>query len=629
MTAQLPLILVRNSFNILGLSSSSTLKEIRKRSQQLLQLAKIGETEEFDTDIGHVMEFRNESEIRVALERVSGIKERLKEIFFWFEDHNIDNRKAIAHISKGSYQEALDVFEKAEGANSDWLWRKNRALALMFHAFATSSLSSFCRSLDLWKLISESNDFWKFYEKHYLLHDELGTSASLFEEFRSSFSEILSAKAVSFYHQTKNPEAIGACYSAFGRIDKTADTEILQPVILKVKKEIEELEKISSSDLDASTVRSSLKKIHKYFSELDKFELSEYSPLIVLKNDTAEKLRSISVSIYNQNADVETAYLFLDQAGELAISEAITDKIAVDKRQLQENKAWQSVSGRFEKIESLINNQKIEDAKSIYLELDIELAKQENDSSGSSRVQLLINFCSVMMANGHALFSKKMFNIRTLAIDGLLNRKNYKNCINIFNHISEIITERITILKLSEIWSTPTEDSPDSELVNSEQVIRDLANSLENCELSGLIGNYEVCLKIIEKLAYKHTDSNAAAVINQLGIASCCSVAYRRIYGLTQEKMWKWIGCGGAAIFFYFFVIMGNDKQEPKSSYKTSYQEKPTYSSPSQYLSYEEKGIIEYLEENKPEALKNIRKSGYSDKEIAQYVIEHAEDKKE
>ena len=98
---------------------------------------------------------------------------------------------------------------------------KNLALALMFHAFASSNLDSFCRSLNLWKLIAESDDFWKFYEKHYLLHDELGTSSSFFEEFRSSICEILSVKAVSFYHQTKNPEAIGVCYSAFGQIGKT------------------------------------------------------------------------------------------------------------------------------------------------------------------------------------------------------------------------------------------------------------------------------------------------------------------------------------------------------------------------------------------------------------------------
>ncbi len=380
MTAQLPQVLIRNSFNIFGLSSSSALKEIRKRSQQLLQLAKIEEVQEFDTDIGHVRELRNEGEIRQALERVSGIQERLQEVFFWFDDHSIESRKAVALVSKEDYKSALDIFNKADKANTDWLGRKNLALTLMFHAFAASNIDSFCRSLRLWKLIAESDDFWKFYETHYLLSDELGTSSSLFQEFRSSICEILSAKAVSFYHQTKNPEAIGACYSSFGRIGKIIDVEILQPVILKVKKEIEELEKIDpESEMDATLIRRILKKIHKSFTDLDKFELSEYSPLTVLKNDTAEKLRSISVDIYNRNADSEIARLFLEQSSKLAVSETVVDKIKADKSQLKENETWQSVSGKFEKVKTLIADQRMEEAKSSYLSLDNELAGQSDE----------------------------------------------------------------------------------------------------------------------------------------------------------------------------------------------------------------------------------------------------------
>jgi len=36
-------------------------------------------------------------------------------------------------------------------------------------------------------------NFWKFYEQHYLLHDELGTSSSLFQDSETKF--------MSFYHQ--------------------------------------------------------------------------------------------------------------------------------------------------------------------------------------------------------------------------------------------------------------------------------------------------------------------------------------------------------------------------------------------------------------------------------------------
>ena len=52
-------------------------------------------------------------------------------------------------------------------------------------------------------------------------------------------------------------------------------------------------------------------------------------------------------------------------------------------------------------------------------------------------------------------------------------------------------------------------------------------------------------------------------------------------------------------------------------------------SSSSQPLTYEEKKVIEYLQKNDPEVLRKIRKYGYSDKQIARYVIEHADDEEE
>ena len=77
----------------------------------------------------------------------------------------------------------------------------------------------------------------------------------------------------------------------------------------------------------------------KILFRIGKFELSEYSPLTVLKNDTAEKLRSISVKFTIKMLILRLARLFLDQSSKLAVSEAILDKIESDKKQLKENEA--------------------------------------------------------------------------------------------------------------------------------------------------------------------------------------------------------------------------------------------------------------------------------------------------
>lgn len=613
---QLPPILIRNSFNILGLSSSSALKEIRKRSQQLLQLAKIEEIQEFEIDIGPVKEFRNESEIRLALERISGIQERLKEIFFWFDDHRPEAHRAIKLISEGSYQKAIDIFETS---SSDWLDKKNLALALMFRAFASSSIENFYQSLDVWKLIVDSDEFWKFYEKYYLLHDELGTSHALFEEFRSSLFETLSAKTVSFYHQTKNPEVVGACYSSFGRIGKTAESEILQPVILRVKKEMEELEKMRGAESGASSIKKVLKKLHKCFSELDKFELSEYSPLIVLKNDTAEKLRSIAIDIYNEGTDTETSRLLLEQSSKLAASEALIDKIDSDKKQLKENEAWQSVEGRFNRVRDLVEEQKLEEAKSAYLQLDRDLAAEAAEWSVGNRIQLLINYCSIVMQKGHELFEKRKFGIEMLAISALLNNRTQKDALLAFEHARGILQDRLHLLDFV--------DPADRETLL--KTVDSVSADLRQCELSLLVDRHQSYLKTIENAAHEQPDEKTQIIVNFLGVAVCFGIFYQRFRGLSQKKMWKWIGWT-TAILLYFFVIIDNDKPASNASYKnSSYQTNSSYRSSSQQLTYAEREVIDYLQKNEPEVLKKIRTAGYSDKEIAKYVIDHAEDEEE
>lgn len=645
MSMQLPQVLIRNSFNILGLSSSAALKEIRKRAQQLLQLAKIEEIQEFEIDIGHVREFRNESEVRLALERISGIKERLKEIFFWFEDHNIENQKAIALISQKNYVHAIDSLKQANKTNVDWLQSKNLALALMFQAFASSDLNSFRRSLELWKRITDSDDFWNFYEKYYLLHDEFGTSSSLFQEFRGSIYELLSAKAVSFYHQTKNPEAIGHYYSILGQIGQSIDTEVLQPVVHKIKKEIDDLVELSKNlitcalrelgksppplpgklssvdckETQESLIKQSLQKIHGYFMVLEKFELSEYSPLAVLSNDSAEKLRSLTIDIYNQNCSPEIALLFLEQGGKLAASNAISMKIEADKTIIKETQLWQTVVPRFEKIKELIAKRKIQEAKSEFLKLDNELSQKDDESSNGTRVNLLINYCSHLMEKGHQLFEKKMLGIKTLAIDGLLNWPKHRDAILSFEHAFEILTDRLYLLSFI---------NPSIDRAHILKTIESISSSLKNCEITSLVDYHQAHLETIDETANQQENENTQIVIRMLGAAACFRVFYRRFRGVIQRKTWKWLGWG-AVIAFYCLVMMNNDSKS-KSSKSSTYRSNSSYSlTPAQSLTYEEKKVIEYLQKNDPATLRKIRKEGYSDKQIARYVIEHADDEEE
>ncbi len=138
-------------------------------------------------------------------------------------------------------------------------------------------------------------------------------------------------------------------------------------------------------DTQEGLIKRGLEEIHRYFLDLDKFELSEYSPLVVLRNDSAEKLRSISVDIYNQDCSPEIALLFLEQGAKLAISDAIAMKIETDKTTIKETLLWMTVDDRFEKVKELIVEQKIREAKNEFLTLDNELAQNDDESTRGVR----------------------------------------------------------------------------------------------------------------------------------------------------------------------------------------------------------------------------------------------------
>lgn len=266
----------------------------------------------------------------------------------------------------------------------------------------------------------------------------------------------------------------------------------------------------------------------------------------------------------------------------------------------------------------MIADQRIKEAKSAYLSLDNELAGQLSEESAGTRIRLLINCCSLLIKKGYELFQKKKFDIELPAISGFLNRKNCKDAILAFEHVFEILKDRMHLLDFND---------PISDRASLAKIMDTISGNLKNCESALLLDHSQSYLQTVDKIAHEQDNENTQTAINFLGTAICFSILYRRLYALTQKKMWTQIGWVSAAIAFCFFVIMHNDKPEPKSSYKSGYQSESFDSMASQPLTYEEKKIIEYLQKNEPEILKNIRKDGYSDKQIARYVIEHAEDK--
>jgi hypothetical protein len=617
MSREMPQALIKNSLNVLGLSTSATLKEVRKRAQLLLQMAKIEESQEFDTDIGSVRELRSESEIRLALERITGIKERLRELFFWFDDNSIKNQQSIALISKRNYQEAIELLEQSDNGSIDWLEYKNLGLALIWDAFTSSNLVSFCRSLAVWNNIVESDDFWKFYKKYYLHLDELGTDPLLFQEFRASICDFLSKVTVDFYHLTKDCDVIGVFYLIFGQIGQSIDSEIILPIFYKIKKEIENLNIIlSEADRNIGLIDLALKTIYTHFLDLDKFTLSKYSPLIVFRNDTADKIRTLSVSNYKKTANAELAFLLLDQCAKIAVSKALEIQIEADKKLVLQNEFWKTFSTETDKLKELITEEKIEEAKCRYLYLDSEIENQQNESSHRNRISLLLNFCSQLIDKGHELCSNETDDL------DFIKQKSRKKGIKNFDYAFRTLKNHLFLFDFAKSVSDPL------------NIANELITFLQNQTFKKLIEQQDSYFRAVNSSASMQKNEPAQIVIQLLGGALFYATLFRKFYRKVQLRFWKKLIPAAVVVGFIICNIMSesykplphphHSSQRSTSTYRHTSPQNPRPVQPyshSASLTYAEKNMIEYLKKNAPEQYKEMKRLGYSDKLIAQTII--------
>ena len=548
-------------------------------------------------------ELRNESTVRQAIERVSGIRDRLNEIFFWFDGHSTESQKAIGLISRKDYRGALSVLEGTGQATTDWLGQKNMALALLFDAFANSSLDSLRRSLESWKRISQSEAFWSFYERHYLLHDELGTSASIFEEFRRSIPEILAVRISAFYCQTKNPLAIGAYYSVLVSVGKAIDIEVIQPTVLKIKSELDAMEMIKQAPgAYAELINRSRRNIGLYFLELDRFELSGYSPLTVLKEDTAEKLRSVAVCIHNRDDDFEIAIILLNQGLKLATSAVVIDRIESDRRQILKNRAWAGVSVRFASVERLIENGSMAEARCGYLALDDELSRHLDDAFRDIRVRLLIDYCSQVVAKGTEFLEQHVRKTAVLA----------------FEQAADILKDRLHLLSFVD------SDRGRKAFCKS---IETMSFELNRCDADDLIDLKQSYMIVIEEEIHRQSCDETQIAMKYLALAAFNCIVHRRIGRAGRTRIWMWIGWWGALAVALLFGLANDKPKVTKKASSAVVSKRPT---PAAHpLGREEKMIIDLLKEHEPKLLKDLRSDGYTDKEIARYFLDHTPDDEE
>ena len=179
--------LKNNSYHILGLDTSASQREVLKRSKEIINRLKIDDHPAYDLDSDVFENFRTEESVKEAVQKLSAPKKRIKEYFFWFQIADSVDEQAAGLLKNKDYAEASRVWEhnSEKDTAKALLYKKNLAILHCLLLFKKNSKTNLTQSLKLWKELLDSEKFWGAFAKVYKLHDELGTSQEIVDEFKS------------------------------------------------------------------------------------------------------------------------------------------------------------------------------------------------------------------------------------------------------------------------------------------------------------------------------------------------------------------------------------------------------------------------------------------------------------
>lgn len=325
---------IRNAHHVLGLSTGADLNEIKRRASHLLNLARIEETEQYETDLPGATGLRTEQNIRKALEKLTTVKSRLIESFFWFETPTIQDHKSLKELALGNLETALQYWKSLSSRSPNWVAKKNEALAYFISSYQTGDVTLFEKSLLLWREIGTSDQFWIFYQEHYKITDDLGTDFSSFVELRTKLFEYLSWLALDLYRKNNSPLIVKTFFDQTEIVGLGIEDHILNPVIIKIKNELDSLDKHLKDSIRLRTAKVALENS---LNDLSEFGVNNYSPIKALRESCAVKFRALSIEIHNETNDINLAKELLNAGASLSNSESYLLQVERDKAQLKKN----------------------------------------------------------------------------------------------------------------------------------------------------------------------------------------------------------------------------------------------------------------------------------------------------
>ena len=340
-----------NAYNVLGLDTSASQKEINRRSKEIVNLLRIDEQSEYETDLSITKPTRTEHSVKEAVQKLSSPTKRIQEYFFWFDVHNDSGEKALKLLRSNKLDEAIEVWteDSSKESATGFVAKKNLAIINSLLLADKGQKKYLTQSISNWKDLVTSDKFWAYFGKIYALNDEVGTSSNALKDFQEKVIDVLS----DFYTDVSQSNKDNSFYSLFAQVFGAKGQKMQQDVLSPIYEAIHEVsEKLRTlnisedniiSDDEVKTVKQLLKKLQDNFNKLKELGLYSDSQSKTMRDKAAEAIRTVALDMYNNLYESAKPAALLQAAEKIAGTVGTKQKLAKDVVQIRKNIANEKV----------------------------------------------------------------------------------------------------------------------------------------------------------------------------------------------------------------------------------------------------------------------------------------------
>jgi Fe2+ transport system protein FeoA len=341
-------LLKDNAYHILGLDTSSSQRDILKRSKDIVKLIQVGDVSQYDLDLDIFDNFRTEDSVKDAIQKLTSPKKQIKDYFFWFNVADQIDEQAVGILRMKKPEDAVLVWEHyAQGDSTKALfYKKNLAILYCLLLFKEDNQHYLEKSLQIWHELVNSKKFFAAFSKIYKLNDELNTNQETIDEFEKNCTSYIADLYTEIAEVRKDNKYVSEFSNIFNTKGEKTSKDLLAPIFNEMTVAIEKLETLKVAEdgvfhkEKSAILKENVSMIQNCCNKLMELGLYDDSQVRLIRDRAASALRSISIDLNNTLNETSVALGIAKIADQISGTEGFKNKLKQDLKQIEENESF-------------------------------------------------------------------------------------------------------------------------------------------------------------------------------------------------------------------------------------------------------------------------------------------------